>query len=53
LVGLAQSLRLTFPDCQILRPNRTVANTGKDPRDLGGSTMAITGKIRTIWELQK
>jgi len=28
LVGLAQSLRATFPDCQILRPSRTVAATG-------------------------
>src|SRR5260221_6536746 len=29
LVGLAQWLRLTVKDCQILRPGRTVAATGK------------------------
>src|SRR6201993_819447 len=29
LVGLAQPLRATFSDCQMLRPSRTVAATGK------------------------
>src|SRR5260221_12705139 len=29
LVGLAQWLRVTLKDCQILRPGRTVAATGK------------------------
>src|SRR5260221_6536745 len=29
LAALAQSLRATFSDCQMLRPGRTVAATGK------------------------
>src|SRR5260221_2058605 len=40
LVGLAQWLRVTLKDCQILRPGRTVAATGKDSHDFGGHTMA-------------
>jgi hypothetical protein len=40
VVGLAQWLRVTLKDCQILRPGRTVAATGKDPHDFAGSTLA-------------
>jgi len=42
LVGLALSLRTTFPDCQILRPSRTVAATGKRPlATMSGSGLTI------------
>src|SRR5258708_7550792 len=40
LVGLAQWLRVTLKDCQILRPGRTVAATGKDSDYVGGLLMA-------------
>src|SRR5260221_11767543 len=50
LVGLAQLLRTTFSDCQMLRPSRTVAATAKDPHDLGGSTVAtaLFGRARFV-----
>jgi hypothetical protein len=50
VVGLAQWLRVTVKDCQILRPSRTVAATGKDPHDIGGSTMAtaLFGWARSV-----
>jgi hypothetical protein len=45
LVGLSLSLRATFPDCQILRPSRTVAATGKKPlATMGGSGLTIPEK---------
>jgi hypothetical protein len=49
LVGLAQLLRVTFPDCRMLRPSRTVGATGKDPHDSGGRTMATApfGRARS------
>src|SRR5260221_7080952 len=50
LVGLAQWLRVTLKDCQILRPGRTVAATGKDSHGFGGHTMAtaLCGWARSV-----
>src|SRR5260221_3260307 len=50
VVGLAQWLRVTVKDCQILRPGRTVAATGKDSHDFGGHTMAtaLFGWARSV-----
>src|SRR5258708_398351 len=50
LVGLAQWLRVTVKDCQILRPGRTVGANGKDAHDFGGHTMAtaLFGWARSV-----
>jgi hypothetical protein len=54
LVGLAQWLRVTLKDCQILRPGRTVAATGKDPHDFAGSTLAtaVYGRGKSLSSCQ-
>src|SRR5260221_4739393 len=50
LVGIAQWLRLTVKECQILRPCRTVAATGKRSARFGGSTLAtaLFGWARSV-----
>src|SRR5260221_366342 len=50
VVGLAQWLRVTVKDCQILRPGRTVAATGKESHHFAGHTMAtaLFGWARSV-----